>query len=243
VNDELRLHWALHEIDEEAVRHEAERGKLPEQRRALDARVTSERNKLAAIDTEATKLERRRRELERDIAGFEAQEKRFKTQLDAVTDQKQYTAVQHEIATVAGKRSDLETEALTVMDGEERAATDRPHAAELLAKAERETADTRAKLDAEEARHSSRLAELDARRAEAIAQLEPPMRSRYERTRAARAGRAVAAIEKGACGGCFRGLAPHGLQEARKREHMVLCDGCGRLLMLPPEDAAPADPA
>jgi predicted nucleic acid-binding Zn-ribbon protein len=243
VNPELSLHWALHEIDEEAVRHEAERGKLPEQRRALDARVAGERGKLAAIDAEAARLERRRRELERDIAGFEAQEKRFKTQLDAVTDQKQYTAVQHEIATVAGKRSDLETQALTVMEGEERAAADRPHAAELLAKAERETADTRTRLDADETRHAARLAELDARRAEVVAQLEPAMRSRYERTRTARAGRAVAAIEKGACGGCFRGLAPHALQEARKREHVVLCDGCGRLLVLPPEDAASADPA
>jgi predicted nucleic acid-binding Zn-ribbon protein len=237
VNEELSVHWALHEIDEEAVRHEGERARLPEQRRALDARVTAERTKLAALDAEATRLERRRRELERDIAALETQEKRFRAQLDAVTDQKQFTAVQHEIAAVVSKRSDLETEALTAMESEEGIAADRPHVADTLAKAERETGEARARLDTDEARLSARVRELDAARAGAAGKLDTGSRSRYERTRAARGGRAVAAIEKGACGGCFRGLAPHALQEARKRERMITCDGCGRLVMLPPGDA------
>jgi predicted nucleic acid-binding Zn-ribbon protein len=58
---------------------------------------------------------------------------------------------------------------------------------------------------------------------------------RYEKLRAGRAGRAVAAVENGACGGCHRGLPPAILQEARRREKLLVCDGCGRLLMLPPE--------
>ena len=60
-------------------------------------------------------------------------------------------------------------------------------------------------------------------------------RSRYERLRTGRAGRAVAAVQNGACGACFRALAPAALQEARRRERLLSCDGCGRYLVLPPE--------
>jgi hypothetical protein len=240
VTDELRHHWALHEIDEEAVRHEAERAKFPAQRQAFESRVAAERRKLDELTSRAATLEKRRREVERDIAALEAQEKKYRTQLDAVTDQKQFVAVQHEIAGVAGKRSDLETEALTLMDDEERTAAAKPHAAEALAKAEREAAEALARIGAEDARLAGLLAELDARRADVVARLEPAQRTRYERARLLRGGRGVAAIDKGACGGCYRNLAPHALQEARKREHMLACDGCGRLVMLPPGDAAGA---
>jgi predicted nucleic acid-binding Zn-ribbon protein len=137
---------------------------------------------------------------------------------------------------VAGKRSDLETEALTLMDDEAAVAAARPHAAEGLAKAEREAGEGLARTGAEDARLAALLGALDARRAAVVAQLEPALRTRYERARLLRGGRGVAAIDKGACGGCYRSLAPHALQEARKRERMLVCDGCGRLVMLPPED-------
>jgi predicted nucleic acid-binding Zn-ribbon protein len=45
----------------------------------------------------------------------------------------------------------------------------------------------------------------------------------------------VAALHNGACGACFRALPPAALQEARRRERLLSCDGCGRFLMLPPE--------
>jgi len=243
VTDELRQHWVLHETDEEAARHEAERAKLPEQLRVLDARVTSERRKVDDLASRAAALEKRRRELERDIAAFEAQEKRFRAQLDAVTDQKQFVAVQHEIAGVAGKRSTLETEALTLMDEEERIASARPAAAEALAKAERETAAARETIDASQARLDAVIAALDARRAEVSAGLSAGARTRYERARALRGGRGVAELlepglgsTNGTCGGCHAALTPRLLQEARRREALVACEACGRLLLLRPED-------
>jgi hypothetical protein len=243
VTDELQLHWTLHVIDEEAAVHEGERAKLPPLRRAAETRTATERKKLLALDARAATLLARRRELERDIAAFEAQEKKYRAQLDAVTDQKQFEAVQHEIAGVAGKRSVLETEALGIMEEEETATADRPAAEAALAKAEREGAETIAKLDASETHLAGLLAALDARRATAVAGLEASSRTRYERARALRGGRAVAELvlstsggaTTAACGGCFGGQAPRVLQEARKREQLMACDGCGRLLMLPPE--------
>jgi predicted nucleic acid-binding Zn-ribbon protein len=236
VTDELRHHWALHLLDEEAVGHAAERAKLPEARRVQETRLAAETRKVEANAKKAADLLARRRALERDAAAFEAQEKKFRAQLDAVTDQKQYEAVQHEIATAAGKRGDLETEVLEILEAEEALAAERPGLEAAFEKAKHETGEQIARLDAEDARLAAALAALDAKRTEAEQPLEPAARSRYEKVRASRAGRAVVAVVNGACGGGARTLTPHAQQDARKRDRLLVCDGCGRMMMLPPGD-------
>lgn len=238
--DDLPLHWRLHEIDEEAARHEADLKKLPARLATYDTKVAGEQRRVDANAKAAADRAQRRKAAEGDIAAFEAQESGFQRQLDAVTNQQQLDAVQHQIAGVAAKRSEAETLALTLMDEEEALAAERPALTEALTRIEAARADERAKCGVIEAEARAALASCDARRAEAVAALETSMRSRYERTRAAREGRAVAAIEKDACGACFRALAPQALAEAKKRDRLLLCDGCGRLLMLPPDGAATA---
>ena len=234
MTEELRLHWTLHEIDEQAVACEQALGKQPEQRRALEMRITTARTALAALDQRVAESHKRRRILDGEIAAFDAQQKHFERQQLAVTNQHQYEAVQHEIAAVKAKRDVLETEALERLEAEEREAAARPEKAHTLERAEAEGVTTRARLDTEQANLRAELAALDARRAANVARLEPPARLRYEKLRVGRAGRAVAGIVNGACGGCHSGLPPHALQEARRAEKLLLCDGCGRLLLLPP---------
>ncbi len=237
MTDELRIHWTLHELDEASVRHEAELAKLPEPRRAAEARVAAARSKLAALDARAADQQKRRRELERETDALLEQEQRFERQKSAVTNQQQFEAIGHEIANVHARRSDLETQVLELLDAEERAAVERPELAAALAEAEAEAGDVRARLDAVEREHRDALAGLETRRAATLAELPAAAQSRYTRLRASRAGRAVAAVEKNACGACFRGLSPHALQEAKRREALLVCDGCGRLMLLPPGDA------
>ena len=76
---------------------------------------------------------------------------------------------------------------------------------------------------------------IEARREKHIAGLPPGTRSRYERIVQSRDGRAVVAILKGACGGCFRNQPPQVLQEARRRDRLLVCEGCGRLVIWPPD--------
>ena len=237
MTEELRLHWELHEIDEQAVAREQVLAKHPEQRRSVEARVASARSVLAALDHRVAESAKRRRVLDGEIAAYDVQQKRFEQQLLQVTDQKQFEAVQHEIAAVRAKRDLPETEALEKLDAEEREAQARPGHAHALERALAESAATVARLTAEEAVLRSELALLDQRRTEAASRLAPAARLRYEKLRQGRGGRAVAAVTHGACGGCFRGLSAAALQESRRREKLLTCDGCGRLLVLPPDEA------
>jgi len=238
VTEELRLHWGLHEIDEQAVAREHVLAKHPEARREHAARVTAARAAVQAIDQRLADSLKRRRVLDGEIAAYDVQQQRFEQQLLSVTTQHQLEAMQHEIAAVRAKRDVLENEALERLDAEERDTKARPEKAHALERAEAEAQSTLARLDAEAATIKAELVALEARRAETAAALPAAARTRYEKLRAGRAGRAVAAIENGACGGCHRGLPPHALQEARRREKLLLCDGCGRLLMLAPEPGA-----
>jgi predicted nucleic acid-binding Zn-ribbon protein len=240
VTDELRLHWSLHELDELAVVHERVLAKHPEQRAGLLARIASARAALAALDQRAADSVKRRRILDGEIAAYDVQHKHFEQQLLAVTKQQQFEAVQHEIASVKARRDVLETEVLELLDSEEHEAHARLEKAHVLERAEAEGATLFARLAAEHTALSAELAALDARRAGVVAQLVPATRARYEKLRAGRAGRAVAAVVNGACGSCFSGLAPAGLQEARRREKLLSCEGCGRLLLMPPEDSGTA---
>jgi hypothetical protein len=238
VTDELRHHWTLHLLDEDSARHEAQLAKHPEQRKVHETRVAAARKALTANAAQSADAQKQRRVLEQEIAAFDTAEARFQQQLERVTDQKQFEAVQHEIAAVRAKRSDVETAALELLEREEGLAAASPPLTHALEKAENDAAVVFLTLDTEAARLNAELAALAAKRADAVALLDAPARSLYERLRGLRGGRAVAAFERGACGACFRTQPPVALQEARKGLRLLSCDGCGRLLMMAPEGGA-----
>jgi predicted nucleic acid-binding Zn-ribbon protein len=238
VTTDLDRLWTLHGLDEEVAALDAELAKYPEQRRALANKVAAARARLDANQATAIALLKQRRDAEREIEAADALEKKFLGQQGAVKTNVEFQALTHEIAGARAKRSDIETRVLMIMDDEEKTSTARPVLERELAAAEAELADREQAIGAEEGVAQARRGALEARREANIAALEPASRQRYERAFQARGGRAVVPIVKGACGGCYRTLPPQALMEARKRDRLLTCDGCGRLLVLPPDAAA-----
>jgi len=238
VATEIDRLWALRGLDEQRVAAEAALAALPAERRALDQRIAAERAKLEDQKARTHAVQAARRKLEQEIEALQAEERRFQGQTAAVKTNAEYSALLHEIAGVKEKRSNVETEVLLRMDDEERFARERPDLERALATAEAEAAQRRTAIDAREAEARSRIAALDAERATHLEELPAALRSRYERIRSSCEGRAVVAIAKGACGGCYRGQPPQVLQEARRRDRVLVCEGCGRLLVWPPDGEA-----
>jgi hypothetical protein len=123
------------------------------------------------------------------------------------------------------------------MEEEQRLHDERPALEQTLKKAEAETAARLAAIAEEERKERDQVAALDAERQGLLERLPAGTRTRYERIHGSREGRAVVAILKGACGGCYRGQPPQVLQEARRGDRLLTCDGCGRLLIWPPDGA------
>lgn len=235
MTDELARLWALHGLDEEAIVIEARQRQRPAQRSEWEKKVAEARGALERHKAHVLELQKSRRQLEKDAEALTVEERRFQSQLPSIKKNEEYAALLHEIDAVKRKRSDLETDVLTRMDDEEHAAKERPALDKALQEIERESADHLARLGAEEAADRGALAALDQRRAEHAGALPAATKQRYERVRTSREGRAVVPVSRNACGGCFRSLPPQVVQEARRGDRVLICEGCGRLLVWPPD--------
>jgi len=141
VSDELDRLWALKDLDEQVAVLAAELGRFPDQRRALQQRLAAERARLEEHKAHASSLQLQRRELERRIEAFTAEERKFQGQLPLVKKNEEYQALLHEIAAVKAKRSDIETEVLMALEEEGRLGGERPAIEQALKSAEREVAE------------------------------------------------------------------------------------------------------
>lgn len=235
MTEELSTLWSLAGLDDRLATLEAALKRHPVQRAELAGRLTAERGRLEDHKRRLGDLQLKRRQLEKDIEALVAEERKFQSQLPMVKKNEEYTALLHEISGAKGRRSDRETDLLVLMDEEETLNAERPVIERALKVIESDGAERAARIAAEEGAERAQVAELEAERSGLLSRLPQATRARYERIRNSREGRAVVAILKGACGGCYRGQPPQMLQEARRGDRLLTCDGCGRLLVWPPE--------
>jgi uncharacterized protein len=238
MNEELQTLWALRDLDEQLVVLNAALARFPAQRQAVEQRLAGDRGKLETVKKELGDYQIRRRQVEKEIEALTAEERKFQSQLPLVKKNEEYTALLHEIAGAKQKRSDRETDLLMLMEEEDRRVHEKPALEKALAALEGEAAARFQALAAEERAERERVAGIEAERATLAARLTAATKGRYERIRGSRDGRAVVPIQKGACGGCYRGQPPQMLQEARRGDRLLVCDGCGRLLVWPPDAGA-----
>ena len=100
MSDELDRLWALHALDEAAIAVEQRLRQRPLERAEWERRIQAERRALDSHRAAGLELQKKRRELEKDIDALNAEERRFQGQLPAVKKNEEYTALLHEIHTV-----------------------------------------------------------------------------------------------------------------------------------------------
>ena len=237
MTEELRLLWALQIEDDRLRELESALGRIPQELKALDERLAADRRGLEEQLHRIKQLQLERRANEKEIEAQADQEKKFQGQLFMVKTNQEYQALLREIEGVKQKRSQIETRVLESMDGEEKLALGRAALENAAADAKRLADARRAELEAEQARLEGEAQEVGGRRAALLDQLRPGLRTRYERIHGALDGRAVVAVVRNACGGCMRQLPPQRVQEARRQGLLVMCDGCGRMVIWPPDGA------
>ena len=235
MTEELQVLWSLHELDERIVNLTAELKRYPGEKKALEDRRATDRARLEAHKQQVHELQLRHRQVERDVEALQVEERKFQSQLPMVRRNEEYQALLDEISDRKAKRSERETDVLVMMDEEQRLQSERPGLERALKTTEGEAAERLQAIEAEEQKERDQVLGLEAQRRALLERLAPAMRTRYERIHGSREGRAVVPIVKGSCGGCFRGQPPQALQEARRGDRALTCDGCGRLLVWPPE--------
>ncbi len=212
-----RLHERTEAIPRELERHESE---LVVQRSALEER-----------QRQRADLQRERRQLERDAEAAKTRRRELEVQQFRVKNNVEYQAMVREIDEMRRRASEVEDQAIQYLGEEETVQAEIVRLEDLVGQEERKLSGVRERLERELAGYREHLERARTAREALVARLEPMLRSRYERIRRSKGDRAVVGVEQKACGGCGYQLPPQRIVEVQKAERVVVCEGCGRMLV------------
>ena len=201
----------------------------------LDRQLDALRDGVVGAETEVSDLGREAAKFEREIEQVRARRERDEGRLasGAITVAKQLQDLEHEVATLRRRQSELEDSELEVL---ERAETAQAGLDRLLSQrsghAEERTA--------AEQRRDAALAEIDAElqrttteRAEGAGSLPEELLALYTRIRDAEGGVGAGEISRGRCGGCRLDLMNNEKSEIRAAapDEVLLHEECGRIMV------------
>jgi uncharacterized protein len=213
------------------------RATLPEHAKLADLTQRQDvlRDQLVGVQTEESDLERELKKAEGDVDQVRARTERDQKRLDAgqVSSPKELESLQHEIATLGRRQSDLEEIVLDVM---ERLESAQSRHAELTAQQEAaaaEVADLTSSRDTAVAEIDAEVESLTAQRSTQVSGLDSALVTLYEKIREQQGGVGAAELKARRCGGCRLEL--NNVEIGRLRDapedEVHRCEECRRILV------------
>jgi predicted nucleic acid-binding Zn-ribbon protein len=159
----------------------------------------------------------------------------------AVKTNKEYQAMQTEIATAEGLVRSYEDRLLDLMEVSEKESADLKAAESAMKSEQSAIAAERTALEAEKTERQRELERLTAERTEVAAQVSRDALSIFDRVAHGRKGVAVAEAKDGLCSVCHVRLRPQVFNEVRRNAAIIQCDSCTRILyFVPPVAPVPS---
>ncbi len=237
MNKDFQLLRQLQEIDTRLREIEKERTEAPGRIEAVRRLVEQRTGEIEEAEQES---EKRQGEIDMqqniELNSKEGHKAKLLVHLNTVKTNKEYAAIQTEIAGIDADISRLEDKILEMMtkaeshEGQLGKAKQRLDGAKTeLAKTEKEIAEEVKRCEAEEA-------ELTAKREEMRSQVREEYLLPYERLLNRRDGVALANGKDQVCQGCFINLTPQTTASLLTSDKPVFCHSCGRMLYLDEDD-------
>jgi predicted nucleic acid-binding Zn-ribbon protein len=188
-----------------------------------------------AAETEQSDIARELSKAEGDVDQVRARATRDQQRLEAgqVNSPKELQGLQHEIATLGRRQSDLEDVVLEIMERLEAVQGRHAELSTQRADAEAKAAQLTASRDTTTAGIDAEVAGLQAQRDTQAAQLDAELIALYEKIRAQQAGIGAAELKQRRCSGCRLEL--NNVEIARLRaaeeDEVLRCEECRRILV------------
>ena len=227
----------LQDLDLAADRARRRIAELPAAQQALDARVADKTAQVTRIREWIAAGQAARREVEKELAVVQGRLSKYKGQLMEVKTNKEYQAMQKEMATAEHDVRAHEDTLLEHMEQAETLAAELKEAEAALKAEQAVVARDHKVLDAESAEIEQELVRLTAARTEVIATLSRDVLALFERVAHGRKGVAVAEARDGLCTVCHVRLRPQVFNEVRRNDALHQCDSCTRILYYVPSSA------
>lgn len=233
---QLRL-LDLQALDSGLARLQHQRRTLPEiaEMARLDGLVDALRDGIVRAETEVSDLAREQAKFEKEIDQVRTRRERDEGRLasGAITVAKQLQDLEHEVATLKRRQSDLEDGELEVMERAEAAQATLDQLTAQRVEYQTARAEAEARRDAAVVQIDAELERSTAERAEVAATLPPDLLALYEKIRADEGGVGAGEISRGRCGGCRLDLMNNEKSEIRSAapDEVLRHEECGRIMV------------
>jgi predicted nucleic acid-binding Zn-ribbon protein len=230
VEGQLRTLVKLQELELAIKQFEATIAAKPQEIEPLVRALDDARSSARAQRQDLETLEKQRRQLESAVAEEQSNLQKAQRKLLEVKTNKEYSAMVVEIDTFKQKILGHEDAVLQLMELSEARKQELVDRDRQIQAAEQDLSEGQRRNELELAVLQETLAGRRQAREEAVQQLERPAVDLYTRLLNGRKGLAVVGIKNSACQGCFLTLPPQLIQEVRRKDRMLTCSHCQRIL-------------
>lgn len=220
----------LHYLDQQISGLQQRISGMPGAIQELNHKLERHHKNLQTKQQSITDNQKKRRELESDIALIESKRNRYKEQLDSVKTNKEYTALQHEIEGVNLAIRQIEDQILVQMEDAERLKTQLDEARGALEREEGVILSEKQVVQSEADKLQVEMDQLKQQREAIVSQIPDPVIEVYERAGRARRGVAMAEARAELCQECHMRIRPQLFQEIKRNDSIITCESCSRIL-------------
>ncbi len=159
---------------------------------------------------------------------------KYEVQLNSVKTNKEFSALQNEIASERADKERIDDGALEIMEKIEELKAETPAFQAKIQAAEKDMAEVKAEAEAALADRRIEIEALEKERAEVSQTIDvAELLDLYERMRGKFDGEPMAILQGNNCQGCYMSVPPNVMLKVRARHAGVQCGSCGRLLYVP----------
>ena len=228
----------LHFLDQEIAALNNRFSRIPIQIQEVDRKLERAQRHVQEKQNLIAENQKKRRELEGDLALIETKRKRYKEQLDGVKTNKEYTGLQHEIELVSQAIREMEDQILTHMEEAEGIKTQLDEAQKIKDREESVLLDEKRVVQAEGDKLEAEMNELKGKRQQWMLQIHPEIMEEYDRLVSHRKGVALAEARDAMCQECQVRIRPQLFQEIRRNDTIIHCENCNRIFFYIPQTDA-----
>lgn len=234
MDDQIALLRDLQEFD---LQIESIHDKTAKLREALDELVSLHDSLSASLEGQRAQLEETRTLMRDKEIELESNEERYnqsKAKLNAVSNTREYNALEREMDALRKMRAQLEEERESLADAVEGFASDVTEKAEKTTLLEVQIRDEEKAIEDEAKKAEKEVQGLIGKRADLKDKLPKPLFRRYEFISSRRPGPALVPASNGVCSGCNMRMPPQLFNELQMGKKMIQCPSCQRILYFDP---------
>lgn len=230
LSDEIKKLVELQQLDEAIFRIRRELEAIPEKLKEFTDIIKEKESIYTTSEEKLKKLKVRQKEKEIELLTKEETIKKHQTQLYQIKTNKEYTAMEKEIASLKADNSILEEGIINLLDEADAVEKEIADNKKIYEQEKSRIEAEKNKVEQEKSQLEAELKNIEAQRSEFVKNIHKNILSKYERILHAKDGLALVPVVEDACGGCNMNLPPQVINEVKLKNDLIFCGNCSRIL-------------